>query len=97
MELELTSLDRLAYGKKSQYGLYILVKRDNQTMIVKVNIFKHNMESSRHVKRRLKTSKKFKNSGVLALDYVQMYKNLANPFTKGLSENTPSVSFYSAY
>ena len=28
-----------------------------------------------------------KNSGVLALDYIQTSKNLVDPFTKGLSRN----------
>ena len=28
-----------------------------------------------------------RNSGVIALDYVQTSKNLADPFTKGLSRN----------
>jgi hypothetical protein len=28
-----------------------------------------------------------RNSGVIALDYVQTAKNLADPFTKGLSQN----------
>ena len=65
----------------------ILMNRDNQTVIVKVNSSKDNMKSSRHVKRRLKSVRKMRNSGVIALDYVQTAKNLANPFTKGLSRN----------
>ena len=65
----------------------ILMNCDNQTVIVKVNSSKDNMKSSRHVKRRLKSVKKLKNSGVIALDYVQMAKNLANQFTKGVSRN----------
>ena len=28
-----------------------------------------------------------KNSGVIALDYIQTSKNLADPFTEGLSRN----------
>ena len=28
-----------------------------------------------------------RNSGVIALDYIQTSKNLADPFTKGLSRN----------
>src|SRR6266498_2871480 len=65
----------------------ILLNCDNQTVIIKVNSSKDNMKSSRHVKRRLKSISKMKNSGVIALDYVQMGKNLADPFTKGLSRN----------
>ena len=65
----------------------ILMNCDNQTMIVKVNSSKDNMKSSRHVKRRLKSARKLRNSGVIALDYIQMSRNLADPFTKGLSRN----------
>ena len=61
---------------------------DNQTVIVKINSAKDNMKSSRHVKiRRLKSVRKLRNSGVITLDYVQTSKNLADPFTKGLSRN----------
>ena len=56
-------------------------------MIVKVNSSKDNMKSSRHVKRQLKSVRKMRNSRVIALDYVQTAKNLADPFTKGLSRN----------
>jgi len=60
---------------------------DNQTMITKVNSSKDNMKSTRHVKRRLKSIRKLRNSGVIALDYVHTSKNLANQFIKGLSRN----------
>jgi hypothetical protein len=60
---------------------------DNQTVIIKVNSSKDNMNPSRHVKRRLKTVRKMRNFGVIALDYIQTSKNLADPFTKGLSRN----------
>ena len=65
----------------------ILMNCDNQTVIVKVNSSKDNMKSSRHVKRRLKSVRKLKNSGVITLDYIQTTMNLADPFTKGLSRN----------
>ena len=65
----------------------ILMNCDNQTVIVKVNSSKNNMKSPSHVKRRLKSVRKLKNSGVIALDYVQTDKNLADQFTKGLSRN----------
>ena len=65
----------------------ILMNCDNQTVIGKVNNSKDNMKSSRHVKRRLKSVRKLKKSKVIALDYVQTAKNLANQFTKGLSRN----------
>ena len=65
----------------------ILMNCDNQTVIIKVNSSNDNMMSSRHVKRRLKPVRKLRNSGVIALDYVQTAKNLADQFTKGLSRN----------
>ena len=60
---------------------------DNQNVIVKVNSSKDNMKSSRHIKRRLKSVRKLRNSRVIALDYVHTTKNLAHQFTKGLSRN----------
>jgi hypothetical protein len=60
---------------------------DNQTVIVKVNSSKDNMKTTRHVKRRLKSVRKLRNSRVMALDYVHTSKNLADQFTKGLSRN----------
>lgn len=65
----------------------ILMNCDNQTIIAKVNNSKDNTKSSRHVKGRLKYIRKFKNSGVIALNYIPTAKNLASPFTKGLSRN----------
>ena len=60
---------------------------DNQTVITKVNSSKDNMKSTRYVKRRLKSVRKLRNSGVIALDYVHMSNNLADQFTKSLSCN----------
>ena len=65
----------------------ISINCDNQTVIVKVDMSKDNMKSTRHVKRRLKSVRKLRNSGVIALDYVNTSKNLTNQFTKGLSRN----------
>ena len=65
----------------------ILMNCDNQTVIAKVNISKDKMKSSRHVKRLLKSVRKLRNSGIIAMDYVQTAKNLADQFTKGLSRN----------
>ena len=56
----------------------ILMNCDNQMVIVKVNSSKDNMKSSRHVKRRLKSVRKLRNSRVIALDYVQTAKNLTD-------------------
>ena len=65
----------------------ILMNCDNQTVIVKVNNSKDNAKSSRHVKRRLKSVRKLRSSGVITVTYIQTNKNLVDPFTKGLSRN----------
>jgi hypothetical protein len=99
MEAELTALDTATVEAEWLRDLLmdlpvvekpipaILMNCDNQTVIVKVNSSKDNMKSSRHVKRRLKSVRKMRNSGVIALDYIQTAKNLADQFTKGLSRN----------
>jgi hypothetical protein len=38
-------------------------------VITKVNSSRNNMKSTRHVKRRLKSVRKLKNSGVITVDY----------------------------
>jgi hypothetical protein len=63
----------------------ILMNCDNETVITKVNSSKDNIKSSRHVKRRLKSVRKLRSSGVISLDYIQTAKNLSDQFTKGLS------------
>jgi hypothetical protein len=60
---------------------------DNQTVIIKVNSSNDNMKSSRHVKRKLKSIRKLKNTGVIALDYINTAKDLADQFTKGFLRN----------
>jgi hypothetical protein len=65
----------------------IFMKCGNQTVITKVNNSRDNMKSTRHVKRRVKSVRKLRNSGVISLDYVHTSKNLADQFTKGLSRN----------
>jgi hypothetical protein len=65
----------------------ILMYCDNETVITKVTSTKDNLKSSRHVKRQLKSVRKLRNFGVIAIDYVQTAKNMADPFTKGLSRN----------
>jgi hypothetical protein len=56
-------------------------------VIIKVNSFRDNIKSIRHVKRQLKSIRKLRNSRVIALDYVHTSKNLTDQFTKGLSRN----------
>jgi hypothetical protein len=70
----------------------ILMNCDNQIVITKVNSAKDNTKSTRHVKRRLKSVRKLRNSGVIAVAYVQTDKNLADPFTKGLSRNVIEIA-----
>ena len=65
----------------------ILMNYDNQTVIVKVNSAKDDAKSSRHVKRRLKSVRKLRNSGVISVTYIPTEKNLTHLFTKGLSRN----------
>ena len=99
MEVELTALDTA--GAEAEWLREVLMDLpivekpiptismncDNQTVITKVNSSKDNMKSTRHVKRRLKTVRKLRNSGVISLDYVHTSNNLADQFTKGLSRN----------
>ena len=63
----------------------ILMNCDNQTVITKVKSSKDNMKSNKHIRMRLKAVIKLRNSGVIALENVHTAKNLADPFTKGLS------------
>ena len=105
METELTTLDTATVEAEwlrellmdlpivEKPILAILMNCDNQTVIVKVNNSKDNMKTSSHVKRRLKSVRKLKNSRVIALDYVQMVKNLVDQFTKGLSWNVIDNTF----
>jgi hypothetical protein len=71
----------------------IMINCDKQTVIAKVDSLKDNMKSSRHIKRRLKSVRKMRNSGVITVGYVHTKKNLADPFTKGLSRNVIDNAF----
>jgi hypothetical protein len=104
MEAELATLDTTTIEANWLRGLLmdllivekhlpaILMNFDNQTVIVKLDSSKDNMKSSRHIKRRLKFVRKIRNSGVITLDYIHIEKNLADPFTKGLSRNMIDVA-----
>ena len=97
MEAELTALDTSGVEARWLRDLLmdlplvdkpvpaILMNCDNQTVITKVKSSKDNMKSTKHIRMRLKAVRKLRNSGVIALDYVHTAKNLADPFTKGLS------------
>ena len=64
----------------------ILINCDNQIVIVKVRRSQDNMKCNKHVKHRLKSVKKLRNSGVIAVEYINTAKNLVDPFTKGVLE-----------
>ena len=70
---------------------------DNQTVIIKVNSSKDNMKLTWHVKGRLESIRKLRNSRVIALDYVHTSKNLADRFTKRLSHNGHVRFSYNPY
>jgi hypothetical protein len=95
MEVELTALDTATIKVNWLHELLmdlpivkkplpkILINYDNQTVIVKVDISKDNMKSSRHIKRWLKYVRKMRNSGVITLDYIHTEKNLVDPLPRG--------------
>ena len=56
-------------------------------MLAQVMNTKDNSKSNKHIKRRLKTVRKMRNFGVVAVSYVKSKNNLADPFTKGLPRN----------
>jgi hypothetical protein len=99
MEAELTTLDTASveaeWLRELLMDLLVVEKPvptismncDNQSVVIKINSSKDNMKSTRHIKRHLKSIRKLRNSGVIALDYVHTSKNLADQFTKGLSRN----------
>jgi hypothetical protein len=99
MEAELTTLDTAIVEAEWLHELLmdlstvekpllaILMNCDNQTVIVKVDSSKDNMKSSRHIKRWLKSVRKMRNYGVITLHYIHTKKNLADPFSNGLSRN----------
>jgi len=60
-------------------------------MLTQVMNTKDNSKSNKHIKRKLKTVKKMRNSGVIAVSYVKTKNNMTDLFTKGLSWNVISV------
>jgi hypothetical protein len=92
MEVELTALDTASAKVEWLYEFLIdlpvvekhvpvnFMNCDNQTVIIKVNSSRDNMKSTRHVKKRLKSNRRTRNSVVIALNYVHTSNNLANQF-----------------
>ena len=64
----------------------ILMNCDNQTMITKVNSAKDNAKSIRHVKRRLKTVRKLRNSEVIAVVCVNRQKSGRSLYKRAIME-----------
>ncbi|WVZ53686.1 hypothetical protein U9M48_004591 [Paspalum notatum var. saurae] len=56
----------------------ILMNCNNQPAIAKVNSAKDNAKSSRHVRRRIKSVRKLSNFRVIAVQYINTAKNLAD-------------------
>jgi hypothetical protein len=63
----------------------ILLHCDNQSMITIVGIAKKNAKFLRQVKRRIKSVRHLRNTGEIAVEYINTARNLADPFTKGLA------------
>jgi hypothetical protein len=63
----------------------IILHCDNESVITIVGNAKENLKSTKHVKRRIKTVRYLRHTGVIALEYINTYRNLADPFTKGLA------------
>ena len=66
----------------------ILTYCDNQTVLVKAKSRKDNMKSSKHIKRRLKSIRHTRETGLISVEYIQSERNLVDPFTKGLARKT---------
>jgi hypothetical protein len=61
----------------------ILIKCDNQTVIMKVKNSQDNeKKSSKHIKRRLRSIRKLRSFEVIAMKYIQTTKNLADPLQR---------------
>ena len=94
MEAELTALDTASVEAEWLRDLLtdlpmvekpvpaILLNCDNQTVIVKVNNSKDNVKSSRHVKRRLKSVRKLRNSRVITVAYIETDKTWLIPLQR---------------
>ena len=61
----------------------ILMNCDNQTVIAKVTSSKDNAKLSRHVKRRLQSVSKMRNSGVITVSYIQTDKKPGRSLYEG--------------
>jgi hypothetical protein len=53
---------------------------------------KDNGKSSRHVKRRLNSVRKLRNSGVINVTYISIDKSVLDPFIKELPRNVIEIT-----
>jgi hypothetical protein len=95
MEAELTALDTATVEAEWLHKLLmdlpvvenpilaISINCDNETVIVKVNSSKDNMKSTRHVKRRLKSVRKLRNSGVNSIGLCQYVQKSGRSIYQG--------------
>jgi hypothetical protein len=87
MEAELATLDTTTVETDWFHELLMdlpIVEKPLLTILMNCN---NQTKSSIHIKIRLKTIRKIRNSGVITLDYIHTEKNPTYPFTKGLSCN----------
>jgi hypothetical protein len=63
----------------------ILLHCDNQSVITIVGNAKENAKFSRHVKRRIQLVRHLRNTGEIVVEYINIARNLADPFIKGLA------------
>jgi hypothetical protein len=63
----------------------ILLQCDNESMITIVGSVKEILKSTRYVKRQIKIVRHLRHIGVIAMEYINTTRNLANPLTKGLA------------
>jgi hypothetical protein len=97
MEAELVALERATSEAEWLHELLmdlsvvskpvstILLHCDNESVIMSVDSAKENLKSARHVKRRIKTLRHLRHTGVIVVEYINTTGNLVDPFTKGLA------------
>jgi hypothetical protein len=83
------TLDELAGGWETNTGYSFELW---QSKIGKVASSKDNGKSSRHVKRRLNSVRKLRNSGVINVTYISIDKSVLDPFIKELPRNVIEIT-----
>ena len=97
MEAELNALNAATVEAKWLRELLmdlpvVVSKAVSSASMFKVNSAKNNVKSSRHVKRRLKSIRKMRNSGVISVTYIQTDKKTWQiPLQKGYHRMSDKV------